>query len=415
MTNESRRHNLAKFELSQAYLFFYDKIEKANYYLETIQMLGYANQVQAAPDGQDALDGKGAPDKKSAPDELGPPIEMPPQVQLEMMLSGAFNPVQDGGHWDLAINLVEKYGLCPHVLYPGTYSAHNAASMDFLLLAKLKEDALLLLALIGKGYPQQEVLAAKEKMMKEVHMILTLALGPPPAPDEKFTWNFIDAAKKPQKVTTTPIAFANELNSLRATRMTGSNIHRMVTVVSFPHKGYNKLLIGPIFSVGGRNTEWFNVPIKVVKTACIAMLKAGLPVMFSCDAERIDDIPDGIMDVDALDYQIGFDVQFKLDKANRLKTGLNNPNHAMVLTAVHLDKHGNSVRWKVQNSWGKDKGTCGWFVMTDRWMDEYVYGATVDLRFVAREVKAILEGGEMEALSMMDPVVRPPRPLTGRC
>ena len=31
-----KRHNLDKFELSQAYLFFWDKLEKANYFLEQI-------------------------------------------------------------------------------------------------------------------------------------------------------------------------------------------------------------------------------------------------------------------------------------------------------------------------------------------------------------------------------------------
>jgi bleomycin hydrolase len=31
-----KRHNLDKFELSQAYLFFHDKLEKANYFLEQV-------------------------------------------------------------------------------------------------------------------------------------------------------------------------------------------------------------------------------------------------------------------------------------------------------------------------------------------------------------------------------------------
>lgn len=31
-----KRHNLKEFELSQAYLFFWDKLEKANWFLEQI-------------------------------------------------------------------------------------------------------------------------------------------------------------------------------------------------------------------------------------------------------------------------------------------------------------------------------------------------------------------------------------------
>ena len=55
--------------------------------------------------------------------------------------------------------------------------------------------------------------------------------------------------------------------------------------------------------------------------------------------------------------------------------------HAMVLTAVHV-VDGKPVRWRVQNSWGTEAGVDGWFVMTDRWMDEFVYQAVVDPRYV---------------------------------
>jgi bleomycin hydrolase len=44
--------------------------------------------------------------------------------------------------------------------------------------------------------------------------------------------------------------------------------------------------------------------------------------------------------------------------------------HAMVLTAVHLDKDSKSVRWRVENSWSNTAGTDGYFVMTDKWFDE---------------------------------------------
>lgn len=46
--------------------------------------------------------------------------------------------------------------------------------------------------------------------------------------------------------------------------------------------------------------------------------------------------------------------------------------HAMVITAVHLDSSGNPVRYKVENSWGDTAGEKGWFVMSDKWFEEYV-------------------------------------------
>jgi bleomycin hydrolase len=68
-----QKHNIQTFELSQAYLFFWDKVEKANYFLESV----LAN-------ADEPLDGR---------------------------LFTALNadPVGDGGQWDMIVNLVEKY------------------------------------------------------------------------------------------------------------------------------------------------------------------------------------------------------------------------------------------------------------------------------------------------------------------
>jgi len=65
-----KRHNLDKFELSQAYLFFYDKLEKANFFLEQIL------------------------------DTAGEDLD----TRLVQTLLGS--PVSDGGQWDMVYNLV---------------------------------------------------------------------------------------------------------------------------------------------------------------------------------------------------------------------------------------------------------------------------------------------------------------------
>ncbi|KAJ8120069.1 hypothetical protein O1611_g10459 [Lasiodiplodia mahajangana] len=64
----------------------------------------------------------------------------------------------------------------------------------------------------------------------------------------------------------------------------------------------------------------------------------------------------------------------------------------MVLTAVHIDpKTGASIRWRVQNSWGPDSGDKGWFVMSDEWMDQFVYQAVVDPRLLSKQVQDVLD------------------------
>lgn len=70
-----KKYNLEKFELSQAYLFFWDKIEKANWFLENV-----------LETSSEDLDGR----------------------LVQRLLQ---DPVGDGGQWDMVANLVQKYGL----------------------------------------------------------------------------------------------------------------------------------------------------------------------------------------------------------------------------------------------------------------------------------------------------------------
>ena len=70
-----KQYNLKEFELSQAYLFFWDKLEKANWFLEQI--------METTKEDLDS--------------------------RIVQELLGA--PVNDGGQWDMAANLVAKYGL----------------------------------------------------------------------------------------------------------------------------------------------------------------------------------------------------------------------------------------------------------------------------------------------------------------
>lgn len=76
------------------------------------------------------------------------------------------------------------------------------------------------------------------------------------------------------------------------------------------------------------------------------------------------------MDLSLIDYELGFNVKLGMSKAQRLMTGESAMTHAMVLTAVHIE-NGKSIRWRVQNSWGTNAGSEGWFVMSDAWMDEF--------------------------------------------
>ena len=102
-------------------------------------------------------------------------------------------------------------------------------------------------------------------------------------------------------------------------------------------------------------------------------------------------------------YRLGFNVSLNLSKAERLLTGESQMTHAMVLTAVHLDKDNKPVRWRIENSWSQTAGTDGYFVMTDKWMDEYCYQAVVDPSVVHKDVRDVLNQ-EAKVLPLWDPM-----------
>jgi bleomycin hydrolase len=351
-----KKYKLDSFQLSQAYLFYWDKMEKANYFLENI--------LETTSESIDSR-------------------------LVQALLA---SPVGDGGQWDMVANLVEKYGLVPHSLYPDSFNASNSRVMDTLITTKLREDAVRLRSIATSNAApdaiKATIAAEKATMMREIHLILTLMLGPPPAPEKAFTWEFYDRDGNFQTVKTRPTAFAKELNDSRTVRaMSGTDVHQLFSLVNVWE---------------GRPVTYVNVDMKTIKDACIAMLKKGMPVFFGSDVGKYSDSNKGIMDTDLFEYELGFNIKLGMSKAERLQTGESQMTHAMVLTAVHV-VDGKPVRWRVENSWSDRVGDKGYFVMSDKWMDEFVYQAVVDPSVVSSTVKKVLEQ-KPKMLELWDPM-----------
>lgn len=367
-----KRYNLESFELSQAYLFFWDKLEKSNYFLEQI--------IDTA--GED-LEGR-----------------------LVQRLLGDL--VSDGGQWDMVYNLVEKYGLVPQALYPDSWNAMNSRVLNSIVKTKLREFALKLRAMMSSknGTTAAALSSAKDKMVREISLIMTLLLGPPPSPNETFTWQYADKDGKAHQLRSTPKTFAKDISSSEF-RVGSSVIEGMTSLVHDPRHAPNTLLtvsrLGNI--VGGRGISYVNVDMATLKDACVKMLKAGLPIFFGSDVGKFSDRTSGIMDLGIIDYDLGFNTSLLgMSKAERLMTGESAMTHAMVLTAVHVDEEtGKTVRWRVQNSWGTTPGEKGWFVMGDSWMDEFVYQAVIDPRFLSKEIRDVLKQ-KPTVLPLWDPM-----------
>ena len=74
-----------------------------------------------------------------------------------------------------------------------------------------------------------------------------------------------------------------------------------------------------------------------------------------------------------------------MDKAARVDFGHSLMTHAMLFTGVH-EEEGKIVRWKVENSWGKEKGRNGFLIMSDAWFDEYNFQVVVPKKRVSKEL-----------------------------
>ncbi|KAH7175525.1 peptidase C1B, bleomycin hydrolase [Dactylonectria macrodidyma] len=368
-----KRYGLESFELSQAYLFYWDKLEKSNFFLEQI--------IDTA--GED-LEGR-----------------------LVQRLLGDL--VSDGGQWDMVYNLVEKYGLVPQTIYPDSWNAMNTGVLNNVVKIKLREFALKLRTMVNSnnGISAAALSSAKDKMMREIQLIMTLLLGPPPSPEGDFTWQYSDKNGKAHQLKTNPKNFAKDIYSPDYKFVTSNVISSFISLVNDPRHDYLTRLevsrLGNI--VGGRGINYVNVDMATMKKVCISTLKAGIPIFFGSDVGQFSDSKSGIMDLELFNYDIGFNTSLlEMSKAQRLMTGESLMTHAMVLTAVHIDEDtGKPVRWRVQNSWGTTAGDKGWFVMSDAWMDEFVYQVVVDPRFCSHAVRDVLKK-EAIVLPLWDPM-----------
>ena len=100
--------------------------------------------------------------------------------------------MQDGGQYDMAVNLIETFGLVPQSIYPESWNTSHSKELDTFLASKLREYGLELrnhLLQERKHLKRRTALRGarelKMEFMKEVYRILATCCGTPPLPNEK--------------------------------------------------------------------------------------------------------------------------------------------------------------------------------------------------------------------------------------
>lgn len=114
------------------------------------------------------------------------------------------------------------------------------------------------------------------------------------------------------------------------------------------------------------------------------------PIWFACDCTQFALRKDGFFDQSVVRVDQLFGTEFTGDKAHGLEYGDSPSNHAMTFTGVNLGEDGKPNRWKVENSWGKDAGKDGYYVMSDAWFDRYVTELIIRKEYLDDATRALL-------------------------
>ena len=154
--------------------------------------------------------------------------------------------------------------------------------------------------------------------------------------------------------------------------------------------------------VGAPPVVYLNVDIAQIKTWAQEAIVGGEPVWFGCDVDQMHHGDSGSWDAELYDYDGVYGTTTDLDKADRLLHGATAMTHAMMLTGVDV-VDGRARRWRVENSWGAEKGDQGFWTMTDGWFDEYVFETAVRRDVLPADLRAALES-EPIVLPAWDPM-----------
>ena len=364
-SNYTHQHgDSIQLEFSQAYLFVWDQLEKANLMLQ------------------------GCVDTGSKPID-------DPRVQFFFK-----SPIGDGGTFCGVSDLAEKYGLVPAEVMPESYSSDNTSKMRSLIASKLREYGLQLRDMAQKDRKQASIDKAKTRMLAQIYKMITMTIGEPP---QTFTYAFRDKSGKavgPAKEYT-PQSFYQEV-------VGGPVNGTFIMAMNDPRRPYYKTYEVEYdrHSYDGHNWKYINLPMDDIEQMAIASLKDGRKLYSSYDVGKFLDRKRGYADTENFDYASLFGTTFGMDKAQRISTFDSGSTHAMTLTAVDLDEKGKARKWKVENSWGASWGQQGCLIMTDRWFREYMFRLVVDKKYVPEN---ILQASETEPVMVMpeDPLFLP--------
>lgn len=349
-----------QFEISQNYIAYYDKIEKFNYFAQSL--------IELVEQGAKHDDRK-----------------------VAFLLSG----VGDGGQWQMFVNIVKKYGIVPKSAFVETAQSSETMGSNKLCNAALREFASKIFKAWETNKDHDKLLKLKEEFVDKVYSVLTSSFGVPP---ETFDFEYADKDDKYHiESNLTPKEFFD--------KYIGEEIDDFVSIINAPtkdkkfNKTYSIEYVNNVY--GGTPVTHLNISFDRMEKAIINQLKDGEIVWFGSDVSHYGARDIGIWDTLRFDYQTPFGLTRVFDKANMLDFYQSAMNHAMCIVGVDL-KRGKPVRWKIENSWGEDAGNKGIYLMSEPFFRAFTFQAAVRKKYLVKEELDALEK-EAKLLPPWDP------------
>lgn len=357
-----KKFNLDDFELSQNYLFFWDKLERMNYNLDCIIQTRHMD------------------------------------VNSRMVQHLLSDPSCDGGQWDMIVNLVEKYGLVPKDVFQETQHSSNSAGLNDVITKKFREWAHILRNFsANENEIEHELTKLKDGFVMETYNILCKFLGSPP---DTFNWEFKNKDKEYKKFENlTPQNFYTQFVK------PDFNISDYICVVNDPRQEhpysntYTVKYLGNV--IEGREVKYLNLKIERIKELVLDSLRNNQAVWFGCDVGQYLNKDTCSMDHSITDRLklFGYD-SYGLDKEQRLNYKDSLMTHAMVITGANTcERQVSANYYEIENSWDKHGPMDGYYTLDDKWFDEFVYEVAInkhslnhqEFDLLNEEVKCVLD------------------------
>ena len=340
-----RKYNLKGFELSKNYTLFFDKLERCNYFLDSI--------IRTLDED---LDGR----------------------LVSHILT---DPMGDGGQWDMIKNIIKKYGLVPSYAMKESVNSSATANLNNYLTKILRMYANNLRNSYKEEKDLEKLKKMQEEYMKKIYDVLSISLGTPP---EKFDFEVRNEDEEfISDKNLTPQEFLKKHVEV--------NLDDYISLINAPtkdkpyFKSYTVDFLGNVMELD--KVRYVNVPVEVMKDGILKQLKDGEPVWFGCDVAQFFYRKGANLDLSTLKIFDLLNVEYNLSKEERLDYKESLMTHAMVFVGCDYDEENKKInRYKVENSWGKDAGDRGYLVMSDEWFDEYMYQALINKKFLDEKV-----------------------------